>query len=57
MGWEDASALEETGEFQAGAAQGYTSKRGDCSRVEGRGERKAELNKRSSLGPLSRVLS
>lgn len=38
VGWEDASALEEAGEFQAGAAQRYTFKCGDCSRAEGRGE-------------------
>lgn len=39
MGWEDAAALDETGEFQAGTAQRYTSKCGDCSRAEGRGKR------------------
>lgn len=54
LGWEDAAALEETGEFQAGAAQRYTSKCGDCSRAEGRGKRQEELNKRSCIVPLSR---
>lgn len=39
LGWEDAPALEETGEFQAGAAKRYTPQRGDCPRAEGRGER------------------
>lgn len=38
MGCEDSSALEETGEFQAGAAKRDTSERGDCPRAEGRGE-------------------
>lgn len=40
MGWEDATALEETGEFQAGAAKRYTPKCGDRPRAEGRGERR-----------------
>lgn len=55
LGWEDAAALEETGVFQAGAAQRYTSKCGDCSRAEGRGKRQEELNKRSCIVPLSRA--
>lgn len=38
LGWQDACALEETGEFQAGAAKRYTSKCGDCPRAERRGE-------------------
>lgn len=43
MGWEDACALEETGEFQAGAAKRYTSERGDCPRAEGRGQKLESL--------------
>lgn len=57
LGWKDAAALEETGEFQAGAAQRYTSKRGDCSRAEGRGRMQEELNERSCIVPLSRAPS
>lgn len=40
LGWEDACALEETGEFQAGAAKRNTSECGDRPRAEGRGERR-----------------
>lgn len=39
VGWEDASALEETGKLQARAAERHTSKCGDCPRAERRGER------------------
>lgn len=39
LGWENACALEENGEFQAGAAKRYTSKCRDCPRTKGRGER------------------
>ncbi|KAG7244148.1 hypothetical protein INR49_004221 [Caranx melampygus] len=44
MGWEDACALEETGEFQAGAAKRYTSERGDRPRAEGRGKAQRRIN-------------
>lgn len=47
LGRENAAALEETGEFQAGAAQRHNSKCGDCSRAEGRGRMQEALNKRS----------
>lgn len=40
MGWEDARALDENREFQIRAAKRYTSQCGDCSRAEGRGERR-----------------
>lgn len=40
LGWEDAPTLEETGEFQAGAAKRYTPQCGDRPRAEGRGERR-----------------
>lgn len=43
MGWEDACTLEETGEFQAGAAKRYTSQRGDRPRAEGRGQKTGEF--------------
>lgn len=38
MGCKDSSVLEETGEFQAGAAKRDTSECGDCPGAEGRGE-------------------
>lgn len=53
LGRKDAAALDETGEFHAGASQRYTSKCGDCSRAEGRGKRQEELNERSRIVPLS----
>lgn len=57
LGREDAAALEETGEFQVGTAQRYTSKCGDCSRAKGRGRMQEELNERSCIVPLSRASS
>lgn len=57
LGREDAAALEETGGIQAGAAQRYTSKRGDCSRAEGRGRMQEKQNERSCIVPLSRAPS
>lgn len=48
MGWEDARALDENREFQIRAAKRYSSQCGDCSRAEGRGERRKEKKKHVS---------